>query len=365
MRVALDSFAATYAEARAKFLAAAQGLVIESHPEPRRGREGEPLAMDVVRLGPEEAPAVLVVSSGCHGVEGFCGSGLQVALLHDAGFRAHARESGVALLFVHALNPWGFSHGRRVTYEGVDLNRNFFDFARALPPNADYDQLAGALLPPDWPPTAATEATIARFEAARGRAALQAAISSGQYTHPDGLFYGGRAPSWSNKTLRGVLRRHGSRCARLGWIDLHSGLGERGVGERIFSCRNDAATLGRAKAWWGPRVTSTYDGTSTSAPLTGEAWQAFYDECPQAQYTGIGLEFGTEPLDTVLAALRADHWFARQGDGADPALRETVRRQMHAAFFTDTPEWKQAVLSQGREAAWQAIDGLSHDLPPA
>ena len=70
MRVALDSFAATYAEARAKFLAAAQGLVIESHAEPRAGLEGEALAMDVVRLGADDAQALLIVSSGCHGIEG-------------------------------------------------------------------------------------------------------------------------------------------------------------------------------------------------------------------------------------------------------------------------------------------------------
>jgi hypothetical protein len=359
MRQPLDAFAATYTEARAKFLAAAEGRRVESHPEPRRGREGEPLAMDVVRLGPEDARALLLVSSGCHGVEGFCGAGLQVALLHDAPFLARAREAGVALLFIHALNPWGFSHCRRVTFEGADLNRNFVDFSRPLPRNAGYDELAGALLPPQWPPTAASEAPIAQFAAAHGRAAAQAAITAGQHDHPDGLFYGGRAPAWSNATLREVLRRHASRCERLGWIDLHSGLGASGVGERIFSCRDEPSSLARARAWWGPRVTSMYDGSSTSSNLTGNAWEAAYEECPQAVYTGIALEFGTEPLETVLGALRSDHWIAREGDRADPARREAVRRLMHAAFFTDTPEWKRAVLDQGREVALQGIAGLA------
>jgi hypothetical protein len=40
------------------------------------------------------------------------------------------------------------------------------------------------------------------------------------------------------------------------------------VGERIFACRDDAAALVRAKAWWGERITSIYDGSSTSALLT-------------------------------------------------------------------------------------------------
>jgi hypothetical protein len=79
-------FAQTYAQARSLFLRAAAdaGLTVQSHPHPRRGRDGEILAMDVARLGPPDATALLVLSSACHGVEGFCGSGAQVALLRDA-----------------------------------------------------------------------------------------------------------------------------------------------------------------------------------------------------------------------------------------------------------------------------------------
>ncbi|MDQ6639506.1 MAG: M14 family metallopeptidase, partial [Pseudomonadota bacterium] len=64
---------------------------------------------------------------------------------------------------------------------------------------------------------------------------MQQAISGGQYRHPDGLFYGGSEPAWSHTTVRQVLRHHGGRCARLAWIDLHTGLGPSGHGERIFA----------------------------------------------------------------------------------------------------------------------------------
>ena len=92
---AAASFAQSYAEARRKFLAAAQagGLSVSSHEHPRRGRDGEALAMDVARLGPPDASALLVLSSACHGVEGFCGSGAQVSLLGDARFHAAAAQS--------------------------------------------------------------------------------------------------------------------------------------------------------------------------------------------------------------------------------------------------------------------------------
>ena len=93
-------FAQTYAEARAKFLSAAEaaGLDVESHVHPMLGRDGEALAMDVVRSGPRDARALLVVSSACHGVEGFCGSGVQTALLHDSAWRQAASDAGVAVI---------------------------------------------------------------------------------------------------------------------------------------------------------------------------------------------------------------------------------------------------------------------------
>ena len=66
------------------------------HPT-ARGAAGEELSLDVSVLGDAAAPAMLVLVSGTHGVEGFCGSGCQVGLLHDAQFVAAVRASGVAV----------------------------------------------------------------------------------------------------------------------------------------------------------------------------------------------------------------------------------------------------------------------------
>lgn len=349
-------FAQSYAEARAKFLAAcnAAGLPVQSHAHPLPGRDGEPLAMDVARSGPADAPALLVVSSACHGVEGFCGSGVQGALLADPAFRGDDR---VALLFIHGLNPWGFSWWRRTTHENVDLNRNFQDFGGPLPANPGYEALAPFIVPDHWPPSAANEAKLMAFAAEHGERALQGALSGGQHTHPDGIFFGGTAPTWSNLTLRQVLREHGRRCQRLGWIDLHTGLGPQGHGERIFACRNDAAALARARAWWGHEVTSMYDGSSTSAKLTGLMIEAAYQECAQAEYTGIALEYGTEPLMQVLGALRGDQWLQNH-PGAPADQRAAIKRTTRDAFYTDTDAWKARIVEQGLEAVRQGMTGL-------
>jgi len=353
-------FSQTYQEARAKFLAAAEaaGLDPHAHVHPMLGRDGETLAMDVVLDGPRDARSLLIVSSACHGVEGFCGSGVQTMLLHDAEFRRSAAQAKVALLYIHALNPYGFSWWRRTTHENVDLNRNFCDFHQPLPANPAYDELAAALVPPTWPPSDAVNAIVARYAQQHGMAALQEAVTGGQYEHPEGLFFGGHDPTWSHVTLRHVLQDFGTRCARLGWIDLHTGLGPSGVGERIFACRDDAAALRRARAWWGDGVTSLHDGSSTSAPLTGMMWFAAYQECPQAEYTGIALEYGTVPVTEIIQALRADQWLENHPE-APEAQRLLIKRQMRDAFYTDTDAWKQRIADQALDAALGAVRGLA------
>ena len=356
---AAQHFSQSYAEARPKFLQAAEqaGARLTALPHPLLGRDGEALAMDVAHIGDAKAAALLIISSACHGVEGYCGAGVQSALLADEGFQAAAKQAGVALLYIHALNPYGFSWWRRTTHENVDLNRNFQDFSAPLPHNADYDRLAHLLVPETWPPTPAVKAGIASFVEEFGAKAFQTAVSAGQYEHPQGLFYGGRNPTWSQQRIRQLLHEHGRVCRRLAWIDLHTGLGPSGHGERIFTGDNDAAAVARARAWWG-EVTSIYDGSSTSALLTGMMCAAVPQECPQAEFTGIAVEYGTLPLDQVIDALRADQWLENHPD-ASHAQRLAIKRAVRDAFYTDTDAWKSRIVEQGVEAARQAIAGLA------
>ncbi len=356
----IQAFSQTYAQARGQFLAAAAsaGLAVQSHAHPLPGRESEALAMDVVLHGRADARGLLLLSSACHGVEGYCGSGVQVALLQDSAWRQRVADSGLAVLYIHALNPHGFSHWRRVTQENVDLNRNFHDFSKPLPHNSAYDEIAHLLIPDTWPAPPAVQAATHDYVATRGMKAFQAAVTAGQHGHEHGLFYGGRGPTWSNTTLRQVLRQHGQACQRLGWIDFHTGLGPNGHGERIFACADDAAALRRARAWWGADVTSIYDGSSTSALLTGLMWMATEVECPQAEYTGIALEYGTVDMAEVMEALRGDHWLAAHPQ-APPAQAQALKQRMRDAFYTDTDGWKQAIVAQGREAAYQGLQGLA------
>src|SRR5690242_6283232 len=187
----------TYAEAREKFHAAAneRGLSVETHVHPAlRGRDGEELAVDVAILGPSVSASLLCAISGTHGVEGFCGSGVQIALLEDPAVTAAVEQREVAVMFYHALNPYGFSHWSRTNEDNIDLNRNFRDFSRPLPVNDAYLEVHDFMVPATWPPAPQNEARIGAYIAKHGQDALQAAVSGGQCDRPDGLFFGGNQP---------------------------------------------------------------------------------------------------------------------------------------------------------------------------
>jgi predicted deacylase len=351
-------FAGDYGEARAKFLAAAarREIAVESHVHPQaRGPSGEPLAVDVAVLGNRDAPAALMITSGAHGAEGFCGSGCQVALLADDAFVATARQRGVAVVMVHALNPYGFAHITRTTEDNVDLNRNFRDFAQPLA-NPEYAAVHEFIVPATWPPSQENEARLFEYVARRGAPAMQAVITRGQSERADGLFYAGKQPTWSHAVLRDILRRQGAR-SRLAWIDLHTGLGPLGHGEKIFAGLDNAADLARVRAFWGADVTSIWDGSSTSAKLEGMLFVAAIEECPATEYTGIALEFGTLSFLDVLTALRARQWLANHPD-AEAVQRERILRLARDAFYVDTPAWKAMAFAQTRVAALQALAAL-------
>ena len=60
----------------------------------------------------------------------------------------------------------------------------------------------------------------------------------------------------------------------------------------------------------------------------------------------------------MIAALRHDHWVARRRDPHDEQLA-SARAAMRHAFYTETPEWRKAVVTQTRDAAMHAIDGMA------
>ncbi len=360
-------FSATYAEARRKFLDAARagGAAIESHVNPNaKGMNGEELVTDVARFGDMGAENIFITCAGTHGNEGFCGSGCQIGLIKEGIVKA--RPQSVAVLLVHAINPYGFSHIRRVTEDNVDLNRNFQDFTKPLPDNPRYAEIHDLLVPSDWdgPGRAKADAALQAWRDDNGGiSAFQAVVAGGQYEFPDGMFFGGREATWSNQTFRAIVKKHGAAAKRVGFIDIHSGLGPTGYGEPICIVAPNTLGFQRARAWWGNEITSITDGTSKSTPVTGPLIGSVQESLPGAEVTAIGLEYGTVELLEVLDALRGDNWlYARglkSGLGMDSGLARAIKKKISDALYVDTDDWKEKVYARAADFTQKACRGLT------
>ena len=66
---------------------------------------------------------LLIVTTGQHGAEGIVGAAMLQLFVEDYLPQLNPDDTG--LLLVHAINPWGMKHFRRVNPHNVDLNRNF------------------------------------------------------------------------------------------------------------------------------------------------------------------------------------------------------------------------------------------------
>jgi hypothetical protein len=272
---------------------------------------------------------MLVLIAGTHGVEGHCGSGAEIAWMRSGGPAKLPENTGA--LLIHALNPYGFAWTRRVTEDNVDLNRNFVDHDKGYPKNEGYLEIA------DSRPAGRVERGERRRDRARVRrlrrrstapSACRARSAAASTAHPDGIFFGGNTPSWSNRTIRAIAREELSQARRVGIVDFHTGLGPFGHGELICAVSPAAKSFARAKAWYGDEMTSPEGGTSTSAVVVGVMTDAFPQELPDAEVTPVALEYGTYTVPEVLNAVRADNWLHHRGDlGSAPGPRAQGRHQ--------------------------------------
>lgn len=358
----ISVFSQSYPEAREKFLAAARAsgaaLAHYLHPD-QRGPEGEPLYLDVAVLGRPDAPNVMVVGCGTHGIEGYSGSAAQTAWMLGGGAQRIPQDS--AMVFLHGHNPWGFAHRQRVTEENVDLNRNFVDHGKPYPANPGYAEIHPAISPERWDEETirGVFAKLDAFREKNGEQAFSDAYNGGQYSHADGFFFGGHRPQWSNGAFRQAVRAHAGDARRAAIIDLHTGIGP--WLDHVFLCFHKAGSPAyeRARAWWGERAVNRQGSTHKAlAEYKGLLIDAFQSELQGAETTAVVIEFGTRSRPDMQRANMSLRWLRVHGQG-HPELARKVHAEYIEAFYPSAPEWREAVLSQSRVFLDQAIAGIS------
>ena len=352
----LQCFSSTYAESRAKFLQACQlnCCVMDWFQHPCLGPDGEAIGTDVAVLGPTLAPKQLVIISGTHGLEGYCGAAIQQAVLEQFDFSK--LPGNISIAFIHGLNPYGFAWNRRVDENNVDLNRNFIDWNAPLAPNPWYGSVHDILFAAE-PYADALNAFITQ----QGVAAMEQALTCGQHTHGDGLFYGGTGPSWSNQLVQTLSEKVFCHASELAIIDIHSGLGPYGYGQPISFDHPHSRGLRNAKKWYGPALGSPRVAATITADLKGTLYDGLHALFPDTPLTSIALEFGTYSKSEGIARLRDE---ALAWHDATPPSDTRATDALKDFFYVNKRDWKESVLFRGKQIVQQAIHGLTEDNSP-
>lgn len=360
-----DYFSSSYLQARQRLvrLLAETGYRHEAFINPASGPDGGQLTTDVVYVGEESAQKLVVVVSGTHGVEFYCGSACQLGWL--AQLDVTDLPEHTAVLLIHCINPYGAAWRRRVNEDNVDLNRNFTDHNKTFYKNPWYDELHDCLVPESLTGRAYEEAKtkLADFRKSKGEQAFLTGLL-GQYSHADGFYYGGRQAVWSNLTLRKIINKYCKPSTNIAVIDLHTGLGPFGYGlpgVLADACSDDAK---RAARWYGRSVTTFTEVARRmgfpdySELCAGFLINAFRQELPDKDLMLLAVEFGTFAYDVVLDAEIGDAHLYKYPQ-LPAAQAEKIRAEMLRVYYPDTQDWQEMVWWRFMQILQQTFTGLS------
>lgn len=336
---------------RLRDLCAAQGLRWSEFPI----AGGDSLCR--VDIGPGEATGRLIVLSGVHGIEGFCGSAVQIALLR----RFAARPPGTRVILLHMVNPAGARAGRRTNRDNVDLNRNLlFDHAalarvdgRARTIGRLFSSPVLSRLPdPVWVPLA-----LARAMVSGGLATVRKTLAGGQFFDPGAPFFGGRALAPELATLLTAVGDAvgAGTASRTILFDLHSGVGRYGA----------ASLLGHGESALSPRtifgvpVADGHGPKGVGFPARGEVIGGLKARLDATEACGVTFEFGTGPALGTLLAIRASN-SAHAHFPASRRREQAARARMTRAFCPDDPAWRIGYVRRALHFLDRAIHCLAN-----
>jgi hypothetical protein len=289
--------------ARIRFLAACRlaGAATTAY----RGPDG--CWLDIARLGPADAGAVLILSCGLQGVEGFCGSGILTHWMNQGEQRAAPRDA--TLVLIHAIVPAGMS---------------------AVGTTAPQDA-AGR----NWNNTVLQAAArrFARYARAKGL--------SGK-SPPPALGGAGDRVTWLAEAFKALAQGVAAQDRPVGVIEFHTSLRPFGAVAVTSPHAAGSAADRRVMEWFGEAAGAGNDG-----PASLDCFAlGFGDDLTPANLTAAHVDFGIYSMPSVLQ-LEARQTAAER------------RADIDGLFFPSSVAWRKSVRESGAAIIDQALQGLA------
>jgi hypothetical protein len=346
----------------------------------------EEYTMDIVVIA-GNVPGLVVHVSGCHGVEGYSGSAIQIAFLNWLlQQHYHPKQSPMlskmpTIVLVHAMNPYGMAKFRRVNENNVDLNRNALTkeqwetVANNEYNKQIYDKFDKNLFNPQIPQTASLQRVI--FEVGvrtvlafmrHGFRAIKHAMVSGQYHQPKGIFFGGQdrpeksilvLQEWIQTTLLKSRAFLNDTTTATTWIDVHTGLGAPGKDTLLPSSKGEEWCSSEFQKWFpeSHSEAATKDVHKGYENVQGKVINYFYELFFKHQPDSLLLvqEFGIVPAFLVGPAMIVENAALRNGIDTATVSKRTTK----AVFYPETAAWRRDILENGLRVLFQAMERSS------
>jgi hypothetical protein len=319
------------------------------------------LTMDWIRAdsqGPHQN--LILITAALHGVEGFVGSAMQKVFVDEYLPKLDPGSTGIVL--VHAINPWGMSHNRRVNANNVDLNRNYMSspsiFLEEI--NSDYYELDSLLNPTRLIRNLPSETVSFLFSVIKkmtssGVKQLRNAIMQGQNSFPRGLYYCGKDYQPESRIMMALIDALFREYKSIIHIDLHTGYGPRYQMSMVNS-PNEPRTSGELEEFFKYPLVFRAD-PEQFYQMNGDMINWVYlmqkDHFPQVDFYGTAFEFGTygDGVLDEIASLRTTlfenqaHFHGTRSDH----VAQQVKDLFLEMYFPVELQWREKALDDCRQ----------------
>ena len=358
----LNYFPQNYQEARARFLEYGSKISNSDASEILIGKEQ--LSVNLLYLKPlKKLKSLVILTSGTHGPEAYFGSALQFLFLKEILPTLDRTQTGYIL--VHSLNPWGFKYHRRGTENNVNLNRNFDTTKKIFQlKNQGYESVKNFL-----EITQSVESTYA-FSVLKilwemfsnpkvSRQSLTEAIGKGQYESAKGINFGGFDFEPQTIAVTEYLKNHIQGYSSILNIDLHTGLGDRGVLHLMTKeDMNEVSKLKLKQMLNFPEDKTYYQETLPHAEgfyeIYGDYANILRQLTSQEQQVIIPVtaEFGTMG-NGLLGKIKTINRLILENQGfyfgfKSKAIEEQVKKDYLELFYPSDLEWRKKALIDGK-----------------
>ncbi len=357
-------FQESYDDCRKAFLSAAAQVSVE-YNEARIFTVQVPseidqnLYIDFLYLPPlKDSSKLLVLSSAVHGAEGFAGSAVQQMFLSELLSDEVRSEMGV--LMMHAVNPYGFKYGRRVTENNVDLNRgsevdpSLFDTR-----NEGYKALDDMLNPEGKVSEGSIRnnffylITISKM-LKESMSVLRQAILQGQYEIPKGVYFGGMEFEPQIDSLTRILPEIFKPYESILAIDLHTGYGARRALHLFINAEDDPEIKTKTETvFTGQHI--DWGDSEDFYEISGGFASAFLPKInPDAEYLYMVFEWGTYDSQKTFGSIKSLQKIINENQGyhygyKNEKQEQKINQHSQELYFSKSEAWRSEVLRSGRE----------------